>query len=411
MTNLPAEISTALANPAFTGNLGALMEAALGGGARFLSYKNSRFHIKDGGVDVVYKEADGKADAMFMDLIVLNSGRTHHCVWYDRPYDDKTASTDKPAAVWWSDAPAPPHVPEWVTKSKDPKGYLHFQYRLRLVVLPVRVDSKLNIEFNLDNFCVTDLASQSLFGKADHNNSLPFMTLAGMIGRSGCNFPDLIIRAYFDTTKSTPALRFTIPLVDPATGGLRLLQQNLREILYKKAVSPEVVRWLDPVGPEQIQAPPQVQQYQPQSQPQVQQYQPQPQTTEAPPMTSVQELAKSAEATIQKAKSRRGSKKTAALEPAPAEAPGVMTDASVEVIDAVTLVTDMNPPAQPVQYQPASVSAPAQYQPASVSAPAQYQAQPVSAPPTPEVNRDLPVDALQAMVRASINNTPQYSAE
>jgi hypothetical protein len=214
----------------------------VGGAFRSIAFKGNRFHIRENGQSVVYKDASGR-DATFMDWIILNTAPKTHCVYYAEKFDaSKVEVGAKPTNVWWSDAPIPAGVPA----VKDAQGRWKFQTKLRLVVSPLHTNADGQLTFNLNHVYVVDLAAQSLFGKSE-GERVGFFALLDALRKSNLKPYRLAIRTFFSEMGSVPSLRFAPSFIDRTTGQPSLFPADFLATVAETAVRQDTLRLLNPI--------------------------------------------------------------------------------------------------------------------------------------------------------------------
>lgn len=210
------------------------------GGTNWITFANSRFHVKSGGQDTVLQTPH-------LDVVIFATTSANHKVWYQAGYNASQPYGVGPTAVWMEGGPIPSNVPEWVWKTKKQTGQgevNHFQYRRRLAVALCGSDGGHPIP-DLDTIYGMDISGASLFGKSVQ----PYYTgtaLFEWFKNNNLHLPAVPVRVVFKHDATVPTLRFA-PFTR-ADGRPWIFPSDELARIFTRAVGSEVERYLDQIG-------------------------------------------------------------------------------------------------------------------------------------------------------------------
>ena len=249
MNNAPVNAGGPAAPPALQQDLGNwnAFTANLRPPFKIIGYAGNRFQIKEGRIATPYKGLDGK-DATEMDWVLLGTAPETHCLYYATTYNSDSENS-YPDFIWWKSAPFPPGVPTGKVNGRNP-----YQEKLRLVVSPIRFLLDGRVSYDLNDYYVTDIASQSVYGdsytEAD-GKYVPF--IAYIQGLAALKIPPYMVPVHvvFNKLTSTPSLRFRPTRLD-ANGAPVAFPIEFVNAIRQTASQPSVIRLLDPVNTQNV---------------------------------------------------------------------------------------------------------------------------------------------------------------
>jgi hypothetical protein len=176
----------------------------------------------------------------FLDIIILNTAPSPHCLFYDDPYTE--GESIPPVAKWWYKDLTPQGVPTEKILVQN-RLVLPYQIKQRCAVVIFDADS---LTFDPTVVIGMDISAASIFRPKAEQGFYTFKGLMAMCALNKMypsNFP---IRLSF-TEDSVPILKFA-PLYNSNIGSIHFLPRQQQEKIYSLAESQAVMWYLDPVG-------------------------------------------------------------------------------------------------------------------------------------------------------------------